>query len=140
LELAADNREVESGKGARCLPTSLVRSSRPKGGQHDIIKEEGCRDGRSGVVRRQRSSGSIAVGKPCTKGFAIISVSRGLKDLYSSGDHALPHRYPLSTWSLNITECEHGSARRLALETRVLAGRSIGGWRVGRWIVLHNIN
>jgi hypothetical protein len=48
----------------------------------------------------------------------------------SNGGHALPHRYQLSTCTANIRECESGSARRLALETRVLDGRAIGGWRV----------
>jgi hypothetical protein len=33
------------------------------------------------VVRRQRSSGFAAAGKPCTVGFAIMSVPRGPKDL-----------------------------------------------------------
>jgi hypothetical protein len=56
LELAADSREASPGKGARCLPTNVLRSSRPKGERHDASREEDCRDGRSGVVRRQRSS------------------------------------------------------------------------------------
>jgi hypothetical protein len=48
---------------------------------------------------------------------------------YSNGDHALPHRYPLSTCTRNIIKCKPGSARRLALETMVLDGRAIGGLR-----------
>jgi hypothetical protein len=51
--MAADNREAAPGKGARYSPTSILRSSRPKGGQHDTNGEEDRRDGRSGVVRRQ---------------------------------------------------------------------------------------
>jgi hypothetical protein len=47
---------------------------------------------------------------------------------FGDGDHALPHRYPLCT--PNIRECEPGSAHGLVLETRVLNGRAIGGWRV----------
>jgi hypothetical protein len=31
FEVAADNREAAHGKGARCLPTSMVWSSRPMG-------------------------------------------------------------------------------------------------------------
>jgi hypothetical protein len=42
--------------------------------------------------------------------------------------------YPTATHyrqsTFNIRECEPGSARRLALETKVLDGRAIGGWRV----------
>jgi hypothetical protein len=59
----------------------MMRSSRPKGGQHDTNIEEDYRDMRSGVVRRQRSLGSPAAGKPCTEGFAITSVHHGPKDL-----------------------------------------------------------
>jgi hypothetical protein len=47
-----------------------------------------------------------------------------------NGAHALPHRYPLSTCKTCIRECEPGLTRRLALETRVLDVRAIGGWRV----------
>jgi hypothetical protein len=39
LELVADNREAAPGKGARSLPTSLLRSSRSKRGQHDTSIE-----------------------------------------------------------------------------------------------------
>jgi hypothetical protein len=46
---------------------------------------------------------------------------------YGPGDHAQPNRYPLSTCTPNIKECEPGLARRLALETRVLDERAIGG-------------
>jgi hypothetical protein len=46
-----------------------------------------------------------------------------------NGDHALPHRYPLSTCTPNIRECEPWSAEGLALETRVLDGLAIGGRR-----------
>jgi hypothetical protein len=38
----------------------MLTSSRPKGGQHDTINEEDCRDARSGEVRRRCSSGSAA--------------------------------------------------------------------------------
>jgi hypothetical protein len=120
---------ADLGKGARWLPTTqglLLQSSRPKGEHHDIMREE---DGRSGVVRRQRFSRSAAAGNPCTENFAIMSVPPRPEES-SNGDHALPHSYPLSTYIPNIKDCEPGSARRLALETRVLDGRAIGGWRV----------
>jgi hypothetical protein len=52
----------------------------------------------------------------------------------SNGDHALPHRYPLSSCTANIRECEPGSVRRLALETMVLDGRSVGGG-YARWLI-----
>jgi hypothetical protein len=46
------------------------------------------------------------------------------------GDHALLYRYSLSLGTPNIGECGPGSARRLALKTRVLDGRANGGRRV----------
>jgi hypothetical protein len=55
--VGASGGQTGSGAGdGRLLPTSLLRSSRPKGGMHDTNTEEDCRDGRSGVVRRQQSS------------------------------------------------------------------------------------
>jgi hypothetical protein len=48
----------------------------------------------------------------------------------SNGDHALPHRCPLSICTPSIRECEPGSPRRLVFETRVLDGRAICGRRV----------
>jgi hypothetical protein len=81
------------------------------------------------VVRRQRSLGSAAAGKLCAEGFAIIMYPRGLF-VSGNGDDALPYRYPISTCPPNIRECESGSSERLALETRVLDGRVIGGRRV----------
>jgi hypothetical protein len=77
LELAADIMEAAPWKGARGLPTSMLRPSRLKWGQHDTSRDEECRDGRSGVVWRQRSAGSTTAGKPYTEGFSIMSVSRG---------------------------------------------------------------
>jgi hypothetical protein len=74
LKLAAESREAAPGKGARCSPTVMLRSSRPKEGQHDTNREEDCRDGRSCVVRRQLSSGLAGARKLCAKGFAIMSV------------------------------------------------------------------
>jgi hypothetical protein len=55
-KMAAGCREAMPGKGARYFPTSLLRSSRPKGGQHDASTEKDGRDGRSGVVWWQRSA------------------------------------------------------------------------------------
>jgi hypothetical protein len=75
LKLAADSREAAPGKGACWLPTSMLPSSRPKGGQHDTITKEDYRNGWSGEVRRQRSLGSAGAGKLSAEGFAIMSIS-----------------------------------------------------------------
>jgi hypothetical protein len=118
LELAADNREAAPGKGARYLPISMMRSSRPKGGQT------------TPTTRRIVATGGAAYfRKTLYEGFCA-NVCTPRPEGSSNGDHALPHRYPLSTCTPNIREFEPMSTRRLALETRVLDGRAIGGMRV----------
>jgi hypothetical protein len=62
-------------------------------------------------------------------GFEYFSHPRGLFGS-GNGDYALSHRYQLWTCTHDIRDCEPESARRLTLETRVLDGHSIGGWRV----------
>jgi hypothetical protein len=96
---------------------------------------------RGGLSRREERRGLAG---------AILRINRRRKTMYggfcdnvrtprpersSNGDHALPHRYPLSTCTPNIRECEPESTRRLELETRVLDGRAIGGGGYGRWLV-----
>jgi hypothetical protein len=62
-------------------------------------------------------------------GFEQFPHPRGLLGS-GNDDHALPHRYPLSSCTPKIRECEPGSTLRLALETRVLDGRAMGRGRV----------
>jgi hypothetical protein len=127
LERAADSREAAPGNGARCLPTSMLRSSRPKGA---------ARHRQRGGMSRHERRGMVA---------AILMIIRRRKTMYegfcdnvltprpegsSNGDHARLHRYPLSTCTHNIIECEPGTTRRLGLETRIFDGRAIGGWSV----------
>jgi hypothetical protein len=83
------------------------------------------------VVRRQRS---LKFRRRKTR-YGVISdnVRIPRPEGSSNGFHALHHRYHVSTWAPNIRECEPGSARRIVLETRVLDGRAIGGWRI--WLL-----
>jgi hypothetical protein len=112
--------------GGRCPSTNELTLSRPKGGHHNTNMEEECRDGRTGVVWRRRSSGSAAAGKPCTEGYRQ-SVRTPRPAESSIGDLARPRRCPLSTCTPNIREGEHGRSRRYAIETRVLDGRANDG-------------
>jgi hypothetical protein len=45
LELAADSRKAAPGKGTRCSPTRMFRSSRPKGGSTTPLGRSTCATG-----------------------------------------------------------------------------------------------
>jgi hypothetical protein len=66
LELAANNREASPEKGGRCLPTSLLRPSRPKGGSTRHLQ-------RGGLSRREEEHGPAA---------AIFRISHRRKAIY----------------------------------------------------------
>jgi hypothetical protein len=53
LELAADNREIALGYGARSSSISMLDVEPAERGQHDTNNEEYYRDGRSGEVWRR---------------------------------------------------------------------------------------
>jgi hypothetical protein len=129
LELAADYREAAPGNGSRCLPTSTLRSSRPKGGGSTTSTKQGAvATGEAAWFGRNNSHDHQPPEDRVRRFCYNIRTPR--PEGYSNGDHALPHRYPLSTCTPNIRECELGLAHRLALEARVLDGRAIGGQRV----------
>jgi hypothetical protein len=117
-----------AGKGARCSSIDVLTSN-PAQRQHDTGGEEQCRHGRSGVILRKQSSRSAAGSKPCMEGFGEnASTPRAFGS--SNGDIVLAYRGPLSARTPHMREFEPGCALRLALETRVLDGRTNGGGRV----------
>jgi hypothetical protein len=107
----------------------MQRSSRPKGGaarhqQQRGLSRRGDRRGMAATIMRNNPRPKTLYGEFCD------NVRTPRPEGSSNGDNASPRRYPLLTCTHNNRECEHGSARRLARETRVLDGRAIGGCMV----------